>query len=84
MARIDIGVVIDDELVRRVDELAATLGVTRDAVIADAVGKTLEARTVTDAVDRIRRSSPPTPQMAEHLAYEELRAARAERHARRA
>lgn len=84
MAKIDVGVRIDEDLLGEVDALAARLGVTRDDVIEDSVRKTLAARSLTDAVDRVRRSSPATEEMAEHLAYEELRAARAERRSRRA
>ncbi len=84
MSKIDVGVGIDVDLLREVDALAARLGVTRDDVIEDSVRKTLAAQTSSDVLDRIRSSSPPTAEMAEHLAYEELRAARAERRSRRA
>ena len=84
MSKVDMAVGLDDELVRGVDELAARLGVTRGDVIEESVRRTLAARTLGDVLARVRTSSPLTEQQAEDLAYEEVKAARAERRARRA
>ena len=84
MPKVDAGVEIDGDLVRGVDDLAARLGVTRAAVIEDSVRRTLAARTLTEVLSRVRESSPLTEEQAENLAYEEVKAARAERRARRA
>lgn len=84
MSKVDVGVGIDGELVRGVDELAARLGVTRGAVIEDSVRRTLAARALTDVLSRVRESSPLTEEDAESMAYEEVEVARAERRAPRA
>lgn len=62
MARREVLVQLDDELVARLDKLARQAGVSRSELLRRGAFAVLEAATVTAADDELRRAYQATPQ----------------------
>jgi hypothetical protein len=83
MAKVDTHVKLDDEVLRTVDSVAEELGHTREQVLEDSVRRGLAARSIGEVLARVRTRSDLSEDQATEVAYDEVKAVRAARRARR-
>lgn len=76
MAKVGALVELDAVVLRRIDEIAAVLGRSRDEVIEDSVRRGLAAQVLGQVLARVRSRSSLTEDEATCLAYAELKLAR--------
>lgn len=81
MARVRTQVQLDESLLELVERRASAIGRDRDEVIEDAVRRQLEGDELAELIAGVRQRSDLSDEQALKLAYAELKAMRAERHA---
>lgn len=79
MPKVDAQVELDAALLTAVDALAGRLGLPRNEVIEDSIRRGLAARVLGDVISRVRDRSDLTEERATEIAYNGVKAARADR-----
>jgi hypothetical protein len=79
--KVDAQVELDAALLTAVDALAGRVGLARNDVIEDSIRRGLAARVLGDLISSVRDRSDLTEEGATDIAYNEVKAARADRRA---